>query len=50
MKSMNILKTSPDATEILVERVKPLRFAEKSGNYDAFVKNFNDTVAERHNL
>jgi uncharacterized oxidoreductase len=25
-ETMNILKTSPDATEICVERVKPLRF------------------------
>jgi hypothetical protein len=25
-----------------VERVKPLRFAERSGQYDAFFKNFND--------
>jgi hypothetical protein len=24
------------------ERVKPLRFAERSGQYDAFFKNFND--------
>jgi uncharacterized oxidoreductase len=47
-ESMSILKTSPDATEILVERVKPLRFAEKSGNYDAFFKNFNDMMATRH--
>jgi len=46
-ESMNILKSSPDATEILVERVKPLRFAEKSGSYDAFFKNFNDAFAAR---
>jgi hypothetical protein len=25
-----------------VKRVKPLRFAEKSGQYDAFFKNFSD--------
>jgi uncharacterized oxidoreductase len=41
---MNILKNSPDATEILVERVKPLHFAEKNGGFDAFFKNFNDGV------
>jgi uncharacterized oxidoreductase len=41
---MSILKNSPDATEILVERVKPLRFAEKNGGFDAFFKNFNDGV------
>jgi len=41
-ETMNILENSPSATEICVERVKPLRFAEKSGQYDAFFKNFND--------
>jgi uncharacterized oxidoreductase len=44
-ETMNILKTSPAATEICVERVKPLRFAEADGGYDAFFKNFNDRVA-----
>jgi len=41
---MNILKSSPDANEICVERVKPLRFAESGGNYDAFFKSFNDAM------
>src|SRR5271156_6128263 len=41
-ESMKILKSSPEATEICVERVKPLRFAEASGGYDAFYKKFND--------
>lgn len=41
-ETMNILKTSPDTTEICVERVKPLRFAEVNGGYDAFFKKFND--------
>jgi uncharacterized oxidoreductase len=45
---MNILKTSPEATEICVERVKPLRSAEASGNYDAFYKQFNDAMAGSH--
>jgi uncharacterized oxidoreductase len=44
-ETMNLLKTSPGATEICVERVKPLRFAEASGNYDTFFKKFNDTMA-----
>jgi uncharacterized oxidoreductase len=44
-ETMNILKTSPGATEICVERVKPLRFAETNGGYDAFFKNFNDRIA-----
>ena len=44
-ETMNILKTSPDATEICVERVKPLRLAESSGGYEGFFKNFNDAMA-----
>ena len=44
-ETMNILENSPNATEICVERVKPLRFAEKSGQYDTFFKNFNDGMA-----
>jgi len=43
-ETMNILKNSPDTTEICVERVKPLRFAEASGTYDAFFKKFNDAL------
>jgi uncharacterized oxidoreductase len=43
-ETMKILKTSPGASEICVERVKPLRFAEASGGYDAFFKKFNDGV------
>lgn len=42
---MNILTASPDSVEISVERVKPLRFAEKNGSYDAFFTQFNDRVA-----
>lgn len=41
---MSILTSSPEATEILVEQVKAMRFAEKSGEYDAFFKSFNDTM------
>jgi uncharacterized oxidoreductase len=43
-ETMNILKTSPEATEICVERVKALRFAEANGGYDGFFKKFNDTM------
>ena len=39
-ETMHILKTSPEATEICVERVKPLRFAEVNGNYAASFSNF----------
>lgn len=44
-ETMHILETAPEATEICVERVKPLRFAEAGGGYDAFYKRFNDAVA-----
>lgn len=42
---MEILKTQPTATEILVERVKGLRFAEKSGSYDAVFNGLNAAMA-----
>ena len=47
-ETMRILQSSPDATEICVERVNPLRVAERSGGYDAFFKNLNDAFAAAH--
>jgi uncharacterized oxidoreductase len=44
-ETMHILKTSPDANEICVERVKARRFAESNGAYDALFRNFNDALA-----
>jgi uncharacterized oxidoreductase len=44
-ETMSILENSPNSMEICVERVKPLRFAEMTGQYDAFFKNFNDGMA-----
>ena len=44
-ETMNIPKTSPGLTEICVERVKRLRFAEANGGYDVFFKKFNDAFA-----
>jgi uncharacterized oxidoreductase len=43
---IEIIKTQPNATEILVERVKPLRFAELNGpeKYVAFFHQFNDAM------
>lgn len=41
---MQILKASPEAAEICVERVKPLRSAGSSGDYDGFFKKFNNTM------
>lgn len=45
---MQILKSSPDATEVCVERVKALRFAEASGRFDGFFKQFNDAASTRY--
>jgi uncharacterized oxidoreductase len=47
-ETIKLLKTQPSATEILVERVKPLRFAEVNGpeKYAAFFKQFNDAMAQ----
>jgi uncharacterized oxidoreductase len=47
-ESMGILKNSPEAVEICVERVKMLRNAEKNGNYVDFFKTFNDRAAATH--
>ncbi|WP_369927450.1 SDR family oxidoreductase [Xanthomonas sp. NCPPB 2632] len=43
---MGLIESQPDAHEILVERVKPLRFAEASGNFEAFFRQFNDQMAK----
>lgn len=43
-ETMEILKSQPDATEVLVERVRPLRYAAQEGpeKYKQFFKQFND--------
>ena len=46
-ETMHLLAAQPGATEILVERVKPQRFAEANGGYDAFYKRFNDALSGR---
>lgn len=45
-----ILKANPNVTEVLVERVKPLRFAETNGveKYHEFFRNFNDAAPAPH--
>jgi uncharacterized oxidoreductase len=45
---MAILKSNPNATEILVERVGFLRGAEARGDYDATFKQFNDAMSGGH--
>ena len=42
---MEILKTQPSATEICVEKVKPLRFAAESGHYDSVFRGLNAAMA-----
>ena len=45
-ETMGILKTQPDATEVLVERVRPLRYSAQEGQekYERFFKEFNDQI------
>ncbi len=49
-ETIEILKTQPNATEILVERVKPLRFSASNGEekYNAFFQQFNDAMNHPH--
>jgi uncharacterized oxidoreductase len=49
-ETMQILKKSPDVAEICVQRVIPLRNAEANGNYDAFVRQFNERAASHADL
>jgi len=46
-ETIRILATTPDVTEVLVERVKPQRYAEARGEYDAFFKRYNDAASGR---
>jgi len=43
-ETMALIANNPEGGEILVERVKPLRFAEANGGYAAFFKQFNDAM------
>jgi len=43
-ESIRLISAQPTPKEILVERVKPLRFAGK-GDYDGFFKTFNDAMS-----
>lgn len=49
-ETMGILKNQPAATEVLVKRVLPLRFAESEGQekYRQFFQQFNDRVSKQH--
>ncbi len=47
---MGLLKTQPDATEILVKNVLPLRNSANGGRekYEGFFRQFNDAMAANH--
>jgi uncharacterized oxidoreductase len=47
-EAVGILTTRPDAKEITVQRVQPLRHAERNGAYDATFKGLNDAMAGGH--
>jgi uncharacterized oxidoreductase len=49
-ETIDIIKTRPNAAEIIVERVKPLRFAASNGQekYDAFFQQFNEAMMAPH--
>jgi uncharacterized oxidoreductase len=44
-ETMLLLETSPQTTEILVERVTQQRLAERNRSQEVFFKRFNDTLA-----
>jgi uncharacterized oxidoreductase len=49
-ETMNIIRTQPDVAEVIVEKVKFLRFAEQGGpeKYNAFFKSFNEAMMAPH--
>jgi uncharacterized oxidoreductase len=47
-ETMALLKEHPEAKEICVERVHPLRYAERNGTYDATFQGFNDAMTKGH--
>ncbi len=47
-ETISILKQQPTPAEILVERVKPLRFAAENGNYKGVFEGLNAALADVH--
>ena len=43
-ETMTLLQTKPEADEIVVERAKGLRFAERDGTYDDIYPAFNEKM------
>lgn len=46
-ETIGILEQDPDVAEVIVERLKPQRFAEARNEYDAFFKRYNDMLSGR---
>ena len=46
-ETMELLKSQPTPHEICVQRVHPLRFAEREGRFDATFNGLNETMATR---
>jgi uncharacterized oxidoreductase len=49
-ETMQILKSQPEATENIVENVKPLRFAEATGSYDKAFERLSQLVLDPSHL
>lgn len=47
-ETVELLKTQPTPAEVCVERVRPLRFAEQSGKFDAVFTGLNDAMSGKH--
>jgi uncharacterized oxidoreductase len=43
-EAMALLQSQPDADEIVVDRAKPFRFAERDGKYDEIYPTFNEAI------
>lgn len=43
-ETMTLLQTQPQADEIVVERVKAFRFAERDGTFDDIYPGFNEAM------
>jgi uncharacterized oxidoreductase len=43
-ETMSLLQSQPQADEIVVERVKAFRFAERDGAYDDIYPTFNEAI------
>jgi hypothetical protein len=48
---MQIFKTQPSATEIVVEQARPIRFAQEEGaeRYNIFFRQFNEAMTAEPN-